>query len=472
MRQIIADVGYYETRAAVLENERLAEIHFERLQSSSLVNNIYMARIINLLPGLRTAFLDIGISQNVFLYQDQMTIPFETLRPGEMLMVQVVKDAYNEKGPKATMHLSLPGKYLVMLPETAHIGISNKIVGKEKRDQLHQWATTLKKDNHGLIIRTVSIHQTLETLEQDWRYLQSLWNLILHRKNTVPHGRPLYREQALLPRLLRDLVNTETELFLLNNSQEADLLRNICNQLMPQKTHIIETADVGTALFQDFQVEPQWERAMQPRVPLPSGGYVVIHHTEALTSIDVNTGRFKGKGGFQESVRLTNLEAADEIARQLRLRDIGGIIIIDFIDLKSPVHQNELLKYFQDVLGTDRQKTTLLGFTRLGLVEMTRKRTRQKMTTLFNDPCECCLGSGTTRSIYWSLYEIETILRRLSNQTDLAAAVVIIHPARLSQMEASGINLTDMAKEYGIHITIKTKKEYALDQLEVSGIHY
>ncbi|MDW7670784.1 MAG: Rne/Rng family ribonuclease [Bacillota bacterium] len=469
MNQIIADVGYYETRAAVMEDNRLIELHFERRKQTSLVNNIYLGKIVNRLPGLQTFFVDIGYDKNVFVYKDQLTIPFDTLEVGDSLLIQITKDAMDDKGPKATMNLSLPGKYLVMLPQTPHVGISNKITLRDERRRLQEWASSLNKSGHGVIVRTEAAGQDEHALIKDWQYLISLWGQVVEKQHHASKGIPLYREHALLPRLLRDAANRETTLFLVNDAAEAETLRHLCRQTMPDHPLLIREADANSNPFVDYHVVAEWERAMKPVIPLKSGGSLVIHHTEALTSIDVNTGRFKGNSGFQESARNMNLEAAAEIGRQLRLRDIGGIIIIDFIDMKKPADQQLVVQALNDSLKQDRQKSVVLGMTRLGLVEMTRKRTREKVETLFNTPCPCCQGSGAIRSIYWSMYEIESVLRRLEKQREITSVLLKIHPDRYQQFSAAEIDLKAMVERYHLTMYLMLQPILSLDSHQLIG---
>jgi len=469
MNQIIADVGYYETRAALIEDERLIELHFERRKQGSLVNNIYSGKIVNLLHGLQMIFVDIGYDKNVFIYKDQLSVPYESLNVGDHLLIQITKDAMDDKGPKATMHLSLPGKYVVLLPQTQHIGISKKIINPEERKRLQEWAESITGSTHGIIIRTEAVSKNTETLQKDWCYLMSLWAQIAEKQHQVPKGTPLYREHALLPRLLRDVASRETTAFLVNDSSEAETLRQICRQTMPGQLNMIQELDNNSNPFIEYQVEAQWQRAMNAMITLESGGSLVIHHTEALTTIDVNTGRFVGNKTFQESAFDINIEAAGEIARQIRLRDIGGIIIIDFIDMKKPENQQEVVKTLKEALKLDRQKSVVLGMTQLGLVEMTRKRTRKKVSTLFNSTCRCCLGSGTIRSIYWTMYEIESSLRRFERQEDIHTALLRMHPHRKQEFREEEIDLNSLAGKYNLELQVQEDSLLPLDEHKMIG---
>jgi len=469
MNQIIADVGYYETRAAVLEDNRLVELHFERRKQSSLVNNIYRGKIVNLVHGLQMIFVDIGYDKNVFVYKDQLSVPYETLNLGDHLLIQITKDAMDDKGPKATMHLSLPGKYVVMLPQTQHVGISKKIDNPEERKRLQELAESLSGLAHGIIFRTESANKSCEVLQKDWCYLMSLWAHIVEKQQQSPIGTPLYREHALLPRLLRDVANRETTSFLINDAYEAETLRQICKQTMPGQVQMIRELENSCNPFIEYQVEAQWQRAMNTTIFLGSGGSLVIHHTEALTTIDVNTGRFLGHKTFQESALDINMEAAEEIARQIRLRDIGGIIIIDFIDMKKPESQQRVVMALEEALKADRQKNLVLGMTQLGLVEMTRKRTRKKVSTLFNSTCRCCSGSGTIRSIYWTMYEIESSLRRIETQEDIKLVLIQLHPHRWQEFVEADIDLKSLAGKYNLSLEIQKDSLIPVDEHKLIG---
>ncbi len=470
MNQIIADVGYYETRAALMENDRLMELHFERRKQSSLVNNIYSGKIVNLIHGLQMIFVDIGYDKNVFVYKDQLSVPYESLHVGDHLLIQITKDAMDDKGPKATMHLSLPGKYVVLLPQTQHIGISKKIIDPDERKRLQKWADITVGATHGMIIRTEAASKRKEVLQKDWCYLMSLWAHVVEKQHQVPKGTPLYREHALLPRLLRDVANRETTAFFVNDAGEAETLRQICRQTMPGQLNMIQELDNSCNPFIEYQVETQWQRAMNSSISLESGGSLVIHHTEALTTIDVNTGRYTGNKTFQESAFDINREAAAEIARQIRLRDIGGIIIIDFIDMKKPENQVEVVRELKEALKVDRQKTVVLGMTQLGLVEMTRKRTRKKVSALFNSTCRCCLGSGTIRSIYWTMYEIESTLRRFERQVDIDVVMLKLHPHRLQEFKEADIDLKSLAGKYNLELQVQTESLLPLDEHKIMGL--
>jgi ribonuclease G len=469
MNRIIADVGFYETRAAVMEDERLLELHFERKFQKSLVNNIYLGKVTNVLYGLQTVFLNIGQDKNAFLYKDQLSIPIENVNPGDSLLIQVTKDAIGDKGPKATMNLSLPGKYLVLMPHTDHLGISTKIKDSEERQRLTAWAADLSREGDGIIIRTEAAGQKLQALDKDWGYLQARWKQILERKDQQQTGMPIYQEDALLPRLLRDVTSQKTEFFMVNDEAEAESLREICRVSMPHLLPKIQEIPSDINPFTEFDVEGQWQRAMNREIPLACGGSLVINHTEALTTIDVNTGRYRGATGFQNAALTVNLEAADEIARQLRLRDIGGIIIIDFIDMKDPAAKNRLISELKRSLVSDRQKTVVVGMTRLGLVEMTRKKTRKKVEALFNDSCHCCSGSGLNRSTYWTLYQIETKLRRLEKNPDSRFLLLRLHPAREKQLMEAGIDLKELARRYGMDLMIKHGYELKIDEHELTS---
>ncbi|RQD70617.1 MAG: Rne/Rng family ribonuclease [Tindallia sp. MSAO_Bac2] len=468
MKQIIADVGVFETRAAVLDNGIVEELHFERKNNRSLVNNIYCGSIVNIVRGLGTVFIDIGTHKNVFLHESEINKPLTMLKEGDRILVQITKDALGSKGAKATTFLSLPGKYIVFLPNDNHIGISNRITDATERSKLEEIANRLTEGtSHGIIMRTESLNQPGELIESDFQYMQMIWNQIDAGWRTADKGELLFREEALLPRLLRDVMDRKTAVFILNDSKEASKIRDLCQRVMPDYCSRITESDQGENLFEEYDIEMQWKHAMKNKIPLKSGGSVIFNHTEALTTIDVNTGKFTGKKAFEETVLQINLEAVDTITRQLRLRDIGGIIIIDFIDMKSFRHNSMLLNKLKQELNKDRQKTVVLGMTKLGLVEMTRRKTRKKVESLFNEPCPNCDGTGWVPSIYRHVYELENKFRKLETHRDIDRVVVSINPERWTELKDEGISLEELAEAYGLEIELIKDASITRDNFDI-----
>lgn len=455
MNSIIADVGVYETRAAVLEGDCLVELHFERNKHKSTVNNVYCGKIVNIVQGMGTLFVDIGVDRHAFLHESDLKKPLNKVNEGDSLLVQITKDSLGTKGAKATTFISFPGKYVVLLSEEKHIGISSRITHEMERKRLQCLAEQLTNNTpHGIIMRTEAVHQSDEVIERDFQYLKTISTQVNSKRTNARKGDILFREEDLLTRLLRDVMNQDTNRFVLNDKEETERLLGLCKHITPEYLPRIQETEFKENLFQKYDIESQWMRAMTSRIVLESGGSLVINDTEALTVIDVNTGKFTGDRSFQNTVFQINMEAVHEIARQLRLRDIGGIIVIDFIDMKSAANKDTLLRELNHAFSKDRQKTVVLGMTKLGLVEITRKKTREKIDSLFTESCSCCDGTGKVPSVYQDLYKLENQFRRLEKQKDIQTLTISVHPDSWAELQEKGLNLQFMADMYGLKATI------------------
>ncbi|MDU2066668.1 MAG: Rne/Rng family ribonuclease [Sporomusaceae bacterium] len=446
-KQILVDIWPEETRMALLEAGQLAEAVIERVSFSHLVGNVYKGKVKNVLPGMQAAFIDIGREKNAFLYVGEPNkAPQEygsrVLKPtvGQDLLIQILKDEIGTKGPRATTHISLPGRYVVLMPTVSYIGISRRIEDAAEKERLRGLAEQLKPADMGLIVRTVAAGQSEAVLAKDIAYLTSLWHAISARAKITKSPALLYHDADLVIRLVRDSLDDTIEAFVVNHKQAYERVIDLVRFMSPNLLDRIHYHEGNQSLFNVYGVEESMERIGQRTVELPSGGYIVIDKTEALTVIDVNTGRFIGRTSLADTVLTTNLEAAAEIARQLRLRDIGGIIIIDFIDMDKTEDQQQVLSALEQHLKQDRTKTNILGLTQLGLVEMTRKKTRQNVESTLFTPCPCCKGRGRIPSPETVALRIKRKLRNLAAQSVLAGNVRIqVHPAVaaiLSEKEA------------------------------------
>ena len=467
MNQIIADVGVFETRAAVVQNGRMMEMHVERRDQLSLVNNIYLGQIVNRLPGMQTIFVDAGLDKNIFVYHEDLIKPFNDLREGQLILLQVAKDAIGEKGPKGTMRIAIPGRYLVMMPFEHHIGLSTKIKNETERQRLQRWAEKTVVENQGMIIRTAALDQSDEVLSNDWSHLLEVWHHVLSQSNQKVK-KLVYREQSLLTRLLRDVTSEPATRILINHPEEAKQLQSICESMQPGRAPAIEETAADASPFSDTNLELEWQRLMSPDVQLSNGGTLVINATEALTVIDVNSGRYTGGSSFEETALQVNLVAALEIAHQLRVRDIGGIILIDFIDMKKEINQRRVMEALGDALAPDRQKCVLMGMTRLGLVEMTRKKSRQKLETFYQTTCPCCHGTGVVESVHWLIYELEKAFRRYRGHPEIKEAIVMMHPERYEQIIREKLDLTVLAKTYDLNLNLTLSKSIDFDRYTLS----
>ncbi|MGC1443817.1 MAG: ribonuclease G [Burkholderiaceae bacterium] len=418
----------HETRVALVEHGTLQELHIERTSSRGLTGNIYLGKVSRVLPGMQSAFIDIGLERAAFLHiadlwqartSENSPTPIEKLLfEGQALMVQVLKDPLGTKGARLTTQISIAGRLLVYLPQDPHIGISQKIGDEAERTQLRRRVQNLMPANEqgGFIVRTLAEDAVDSELNADIDYLRKRWEQILLRTRTDPAPMLLYQELSLAERALRDLATANTRTIRIDSVEAFAALREFCKAYTLDLFGKLELVRVARPLFETQGVEDDIEKALSRRVELKSGGYLIIDQTEALTTIDVNTGGFVSGRNFDETVFKNNLEAAHAIARQLRVRNLGGIIIVDFIDMNSAEHREAVLAELNRTLAVDRTRTSISGFSSLGLVEMTRKRTRESLAHLLCEPCPACLGAGQLKTAQSVCYEILREIQREANQ--------------------------------------------------------
>ena len=390
-KEIAVDAERDQTRAALLEDGNLVEIYIEKNHGLRIAGNIYKGKVANVLPGMQAAFVDIGLDKNAFLYVDDIYIQNEflengdtrkiknnsikdVLKLGQEIVVQVIKEPIGSKGARVTTNITIPGRYLVLMPTGDYIGISRRIVADEERDRLKSLAEEIKPQGMGLIVRTVAEGRNKEDMVQDLHFLTALWEKIQFKKKTAQAPKLIYKDLNLISRIVRDLFSHEIDTLYINNKSDYDRVLELLDFVAPNLKERVILFNRQQDIFDYFGVEKEIEKALNRKVWLKCGGYIVIDQTEALTSIDVNTGKYVGCLNLEDTVLKTNLEAAKEIARQLRIRDIGGIIIIDFIDMSSQEHQNMVLNTLEEELKKDKTKTHILGLTKLGLIEMTERR--------------------------------------------------------------------------------------------------
>ena len=421
---IIANIEPEETRMALLEDGELVEVSVERTDAGHIVGNIYKGKIKNVLPGMQAAFIDIGRDKNAFLYvgdlfprlESQRAPVDEVLSVGQDILVQIAKDAGGTKGPRATTHLTLPGRYVVLMPTVDFIGISRRIEDEGERERLKSLAEKVRPDGMGIIVRTVAEGKSEADLTRDVEYLQNLWSSLAARGKRANAPALLYRDVDLIIRIVRDYLSEDVSEFIIDNREAygrvSDLLSYISPELLPK----IKLYQGRGNIFEHYGAESEMGRLGQRYIWLKCGGYLVIDQTEALTVIDVNTGKYVGKTNLADTVFHTNLEAAAEIARQLRLRDIGGIIIVDFIDMTEAEHQKAVLAELEEKFKRDRTKTNVLGLTGLGLVEMTRKKTRQSLASTLYNVCPWCEGRGRLQSPETVAIHIKRQLRKIAGE--------------------------------------------------------
>jgi ribonuclease G len=441
MRDILINWSPQETRVAVVESGAVQELHVERALERALVGNIYAGRVARVLPGMQSAFIDIGLERAAFLHVadvhasggtqrgdhgngNQPPTPIERLVfEGQTLMVQVIKDPIGTKGARLSTQISIAGRMLVFLPQDEHIGISQKIGSSELREQLRARMTELVKTadgsaTGGFILRTNAEEASDAELADDIAYLRKTWAAVRERGFKSPPGTLLHQDLSLVERVLRDLTDDETGTIRIDSKMQFDALSAFGREFTPGAVGKLELYKGERPIFDLHGIDDEIARALARRVDLKSGGTLIIDQTEAMTTIDVNTGGFVGARNFDDTIFKTNLEAAQAIARQLRLRNLGGIIIIDFIDMAREEHQASVLAELRKQLARDRTKITVSGFTQLGLVEMTRKRTRESLAHMLCMPCPTCEGRGQVKTARTVCYDILREILREARQFD------------------------------------------------------
>ncbi len=424
---ILVNVTPQETRVAIMQQAVVQELHVERSTALGLVGNVYIGKVARVLPGMQSAFVDIGCERAAFLHvadiwearNHEATKPIERLlSEGQSLMVQVVKDPIGTKGARLSTQISVAGRLLVYLPQESHIGISQRIEDEAERAVLREKLTHLLPEGQsgGFIIRTVAESASERELSFDVDYLRKVWAGIEQKAVTASPPALLHQDLNLSLRVLRDMVHDDTGRILIDSRETYRRVLGFAQDFIPNVAARVQHYLGERPLFDLYSVEDEIERALARRVELKSGGYLIIDQTEALTTIDVNTGAFVGGRSFDDTIFKTNLEAAQVIARQLRLRNLGGIIILDFIDMESEEHRNAVLNELRKALARDRVRMTVNGFTQLGLVEMTRKRTRESLAHVLCESCPVCEGRGALKTAQTVCYQILRDILRESRQ--------------------------------------------------------
>lgn len=484
MNEIIVDVSFDQTRAALLEDGELSEVYIERFSNKRTVGNIYKGRVENVLPGMQAAFVNIGLEKNAFLYIKDVYTDYEkayetswsgqkvsikdVLKKGQEIMVQVVKEPIDGKGARVTSNITLPGRFMVLLPNANYIGISRRIESDDERNRLKDIAFQLKPDNMGLIIRTAADGKNIEEFRQDLEFLKKLWWSIKKKEKVFNAPRIIHKDLNLVSRTVRDVFTRNIDSFIINSKTEYNKVLELLELTSPQLKDRVVLYDKGQNIFDYYNVEPKIANALSRKVWLKNGGYIVIDQTEAFTSIDVNTGKFVGSIDLKDTVLKTNLEAAGEIAKQLRLRDIGGIIIVDFIDMGNPEHDRQVLEALKACLKKDRTRSNVLGMTQLGLVEITRKKAGKRIDSVLQKPCPFCEGTGRVLSEETMANRIERELNRIFTHTSAEAALIEAHPSVAALVIGSGgEHLAKLEKQFGRCIYIKGSSHLHPEDIEV-----
>ena len=480
--EILINVTPQETRVAVLEQAVVQELHVERSSARGLVGNIYLGRVARVLPGMQSAFVEIGLERAAFLHiadiwehrqnghgGDQRPIE-RILHEGQALLVQVIKDPIGTKGARLSTQVSLAGRLLVYLPQDSHIGISQRIEDEAEREQLRGRLTALLPEGAagGFIIRTMAEAASEREMRTDIDYLTKLWHDLTERAATVPAPALLYQDLYLAQRVLRDMVNEETTRIQVDSRETFARMRGFAEQYTPAIAERIVHYAGERPLFDLASVEEEIEKALARRVDLKSGGYLIVDQTEALTTIDVNTGGFVGGRSFDDTIFKTNLEAAQVIARQLRLRNLGGIIIIDFIDMENADHRAAVLAELNRALERDRTRLTVNGFTQLGLVEMTRKRTRESLAHVLCEPCPVCHGRGELKTAQSICYEVLREIVREAKQFNAGEFRILASQSVIDMfLDEESQSLAQLGDFIGKPISLQVESMYSQEQYDI-----
>lgn len=478
--EILVNVTPPETRVAVLENGVVQEIIIERTQHRGLVGNIYKGKVCRVLPGMQAAFIDIGLDRAAFLHatdiingngDEQTGSISELVREGGEIVVQVVKDPLGSKGARLITNLSIPSRHLVFMPSLSSVGISQKIEDEEERLRLRTLVEEITSDitmPGNFIIRTAAEGANAEALKADIRFLTRLWHDIQERIKNTPQGKLIHEDLPLFLRAVRDLVNPEVDKLRIDSRTSWQKLRGFAEKLIPDSKVQIEYYPGERPIFDLYGVEDEIQKALERKVQLKSGGHLVLDQTEAMTTIDVNTGAFVGNRNQEETIFKTNMEAAQAICRQLRLRNLGGIIIIDFIDMMDEEHKRQVLRALEKALSRDHAKTHITEVSTLGLVEMTRKRTRESLEHVLCDTCHCCGGRGSLKTAESICYEIFREILREARQFDVDSLLVLASQEVVDRlMDEESSTLAELEGFIRKTIRLQSENLYSQEQYDI-----
>ena len=490
-QDILINWSPQETRVAIVESGAVQELHMERPLERGLVGNIYLGKVSRVLPGMQSAFIDIGLERAAFLHvadvwqrleggeapmfarKDQPQVPIEKqVFEGQTLLVQVIKDPIGTKGARLSTQISIAGRLLVFLPQDDHIGISQKIPQNERdalRTRLQELVGTKETGGGGgFILRTNGEDSSEAELADDIRYLRKTWARIKDAAQKLPAMTELHQDLNLQQRVLRDLVGENTQSIRIDSKEQFALLKTFGQEYMPAAVPKLQLYKGERPIFDLYSIDEEIARALGRRVDLKSGGYLIVDQTEALTTIDVNTGGYVGARNFDETIFKTNLEAAHAIARQLRLRNLGGIIIVDFIDMVREDHQSEVLSEFRRQLGRDRVKTMAGGFSQLGLLEMTRKRTRESLAHMLCEPCPACSGKGNVKTARSICYEVLREILREARQFNPREFRVVASPKVVEMfLDEESQHLASLSDFIGKPISLQSETVMAQEQYDI-----
>ena len=482
--EILINVTPSEVRAALLENGILQEVHVERSALRGVISNIYKGRVSRVLPGMQAAFIDIGLERTGFLHVSDIAKPRngvdtgeelpnirDLVREGAEILVQVVKDPLGNKGARLTTHITLPSRHLVLLPKSEGVGVSARIEDDEERERLRDLVTGMLAEHDlecGAIVRTVAEGTEADALQADLKFLLKLWSVVQERcsKGSV---KTLVHDDLSLPlRVLRDLVTSDVDHILVDTQADFDAMRDFADTFLPDVVPMIEHYRRRRPIFDLHGIEDDIGKALDRSIPLKSGGYIIFDQTEAMTTVDVNTGGFVGHRNLEETIYRTNLEAAVAIARQLRLRNLGGIIIIDFIDMELEDHRDNVLRVLEQSLSKDHARHQLTPMSPLGLVEMTRKRTRESLQHILCEDCQTCEGRGFVMTAETVCFEVFREIIRQSRQFEFDEAMVLAHQNIIELLlDEQAPSLAELEAQTGKSIRLQPEALYSQDQFDV-----
>ncbi len=487
--EILVNIGPRETRAALVEGGVVQEVYIQRASRHGLVSNIYKGLVKRVLPGMQAAFVDIGLERTAFLHAADMlctpdadagAVPREPppidhlLREDQEVLVQIVKDPLGSKGARLTTLLSIPSRYLVLLPFDRHVGVSAKIEDEAERQRLKSILDGLMPrlaPQYGVIVRTAGEGADEASLESDLQFLVRLWASISEQARQSRAGQMVHGDLPLSMRVLRDLLGSEVERVRIDNAAEFGRVQEFAREFVPEAASRIELYESPAPIFDLSGVEDEINRALERKVELKSGGHLVIDQTEAMTTIDVNTGAYTGHRNLEETILKTNLEATQAITRQLRLRNLGGIIILDFIDMKNELHRSQVLRALEKELKRDAARTQIYSFSPLGLVEMTRKRTRESLGHILCEPCSHCAGRGTVKTLETVCHEIFREVQRAARQFEAREFRVIAAPKVITRlMEEQSQDLAELEELVKRPVRLQVESLYLQEGFDVVPI--
>ncbi len=492
-KEIVINADPSETRIAVLEDAKLVELFVEREEERRLVGDVYKGRVNAVLPGIQAAFLDVGLSRTAFLHSSDLLesiIDFDGfdidegsggggrrgkadlniqdhLKKGQDVMIQVIKEPIGTKGPKVTCRLSLPGRYLVLMPGLKHAGVSRKIVDRDERTRLKQILTELRPNHAGLICRTAAEGRTRKELEADVEFLVGLWKEIEETSASSEAPAIIHRDMEMMTGMIRDLFNEDVDRLTIDSRVHYKQIVNYLKVFSPELKNRVKLFKGDGPIFDEYGIEAEIQKTLDRKVWLKKGGYLIIDQAEAMVVIDVNTGRFTGKKSQEDTIHKTNLEAAEEIARQLRLRDLGGIVVCDFIDMEEEQNKKSVLETFRAALRKDRARTKIFPISDLGLIEMTRQRERESLFHYFTDRCPCCDGSGQILSLKTVALKTERVIRRIGAKSKENMIQVRVHPAVATFLFERAAFIEDLEKKFKLRVDIREDPRMTRDGLRI-----